>query len=300
MQRLNYQHLYYFWQVARVGSITKASEKLGLAQPTISGQIAIFENSIGTQLFKKSGRNIILTDKGKLVFNYAEDIFSLGQQLTHALTGQKTERTKRITIGVLKSIDELIISKIIAPLCNEKTNIKLITIDEKKELISSNMLINGFDFILSDIQPNISDRNKIYSTTLGISSLSIYATEELTRQYSEHTLWSLRTAPFILPSFNTHTRRLINNWLEEKSLVITLVAEIDDSSLTKSLASVGLGMIFSPTSIKKEISKQYKLTSLYDTSELINTYYLLHPQKKVESPVIQELINKSNAFLNNF
>lgn len=151
MQRLNYQHLYYFWQVARVGSITKASEKLGLAQPTISGQIAIFENSIGTQLFKKSGRNIILTDKGKLVFNYAEDIFSLGQQLTHALTGQKTERTKRITIGVLKSIDELIISKIIAPLCNEKTNIKLITIDEKKELISSNMLINGFDFILSDI-----------------------------------------------------------------------------------------------------------------------------------------------------
>ncbi|GDX61623.1 LysR family transcriptional regulator [Nitrosomonadaceae bacterium] len=300
MQRLNYQHLYYFWQVARVGSITKASEKLGLAQPTISGQIAIFENSIGTQLFKKSGRNIILTDKGKLVFNYAEDIFSLGQQLTHALTGQKTERTKRITIGVLKSIDELIISKIIAPMCNEKTNIKLITIDEKKELISSNMLINGFDFILSDIQPNISDRNKIYSTTLGISGLSIYATEELTRKYSEHTPWSLRTAPFILPSFNTHTRRLINNWLEEKSLAPTLVAEIDDSSLTKSLASVGLGMIFSPTSIKKEISKHYKLTSLYDTSELINTYYLFHPQKKVESPVIQELINKSNAFLNNF
>lgn len=298
MQRLNYQHLYYFWQVARVGSITKASEKLGLAQPTISGQIAIFENTIGAQLFKKSGRNITLTEKGKMTFNYAEDIFSLGHQLTNALTGQKTEPTKRIIIGALNSIDKIIISKFIAPLCNEKTNIKLITIDEKKELVSSNMLINDYDFVLSDLKLNSSDRSKIHTSTLGTSRLSIYANQELAKKFYEPTLSKLKTAPFILPSFDTQARRIINNWLEKKSLAPKIIAEIDDSSLAKSLASSGLGLIFSSTSIKNEILKQYRLSSIYDCNELTCSYYLFYPHEEKENYTIQELIIQSNSFLN--
>ena len=298
MQRLNYQHLYYFWQVARVGSITKASEKLGLAQPTISGQIAIFENSIGAQLFRKSGRNIILTEKGNIAFNYAEDIFSLGQQLSRALSGQKLERSKRISIGVSKCIDEIIVNKLITPLCNENTSITLTTMDEKKELISSNMLINGYDFIISDMLPNSTDRNKVFSRILGVSTLSIYATEDLAKKYSDHSPWSLRFAPFILPSPNSLSRRVINSWLEEKSLTPKIVAEIDDSNLIKCLASSGLGVIFSPTAIKNEILNKHKLISIYDSKQLSNSYYLLHPLKKIETKAIQEMIVHSQAYLN--
>ena len=297
VQRLNYQHLYYFWQVARAGSITKASQKLGLAQPTISGQIAIFENSIGTQLFRKSGRNITLTEKGKEVFNYAEDIFSLGQQLIRALSGQKTERRKRISIGVSKSIDDLILSKLITPLCKENLNITVTTISEKKELISSDMIINGFDFVISDILPRGSERNKIYNSLLGISSLSIYANEDLAKKYGDQSPRSLKSAPFILPSFNLNSRRIINNWFEEKSLSPKIIAEIDDSDLMKRLAASGLGVIFSPTSVKFEILEQHKLILISEIKQLTNSYYLLHHEKEIEIPAIKEMIANSQIYL---
>ena len=295
MQKLNYQHLYYFWQVAREGSITKASEKLGLAQPTISGQIAVLENSIGVQLFKKSGRNIILTEKGKLAFNYAEDIFSLGQQLGRVLTGQKAERSRRITIGVLKSIDEFIISKFITPLCDETTIITLTKIDENKDLIGSSMFINGYDFILSDIKPNRSDK-KVFSSDLGMSTLSLYATEDLTNKYGDDAPWSMRFAPFILPTSDSPLRRIINDWLEEKSISPKIVAEIDDSNLIKRLASAGQGIIFAPSLVRNEIFKQHKLISVYDSKILANNYYLLHLQKKIEIKAIQEVINKFKTY----
>lgn len=296
VQKLNYQHLYYFWQVAREGSITKASEKLGLAQPTISGQIAVFENSIGVQLFKKSGRNIILTEKGKLAFNYAENIFSLGQQLGRVLTGQKAEPSRRITIGTLKSIDEIIVSKFITPLCDETTIIALTKIDEKKDLISSSMFINGYDFILSDIKPHISDKIKVFSSDLGTSTLSLYATEDLANKYRDDAPWSMKFAPFILPASDSPSRRIINSWLEEKSISPKIVAEIDDSNLIKRLASSGLGIIFAPTLVKNEIFKQHKLISVYDSKKLSNSYYLLHPQKRIEFSAIQEMINQSKTY----
>lgn len=92
MERLNYQHLFYFWNVAREESITRACEKLHLAQPTISGQLAVFEQAIGKKLFHKSGRKLLLTDTGRVVYHYAEEIFSLGRELNNTLKGRLTGR----------------------------------------------------------------------------------------------------------------------------------------------------------------------------------------------------------------
>lgn len=81
MEWLNYHHLLYFWNAAREGSIVRACEKLRLAQPTVSGQIKRLEDSLGEKLFVKSGRGPALTETGRLVYGYAEEIYGLGQEL---------------------------------------------------------------------------------------------------------------------------------------------------------------------------------------------------------------------------
>ena len=108
MERLNYQHLYYFWNVAKEGSVSRACEKLHLAQPTISGQLAVFEQAIGEKLFYKDGRKMALTDTGRAVFNYAEEIFALGRELTNTLKGRSSVRGMRLNVGVADALPKLI------------------------------------------------------------------------------------------------------------------------------------------------------------------------------------------------
>ena len=293
MQRLNYQHLFYFWQVAKVGSITKACDKLGLAQPTISNQITLLERSLGIKLFRKSGRNIILTERGELAFNYATEIFSLGQQLTRVITGQQVEKIAHLSIGFTKSMDEVAVGKIIEPVLNERTRISLTVINEKMELIYSAIQNNIFDFIISDLKLSGKYRNKIFDTPLGASYMAIYAPQNLTEKYKSQKPSDFKDAPFILPTLNLEKRKVLNDWFEDNSLNPKIVAESEDSSLIKHLSSAGLGMIFLPLAIQKEISTRYGLTPIYTLENITTTYYLLSSKKMESIGVIHDITNKS-------
>ena len=98
MEWLNYHHLLYFWTVAREGSVARASEHLRLAQPTISGQVRALEHALGERLFARSGRRLVLTDVGRVVYGYAEEIFSLGGELMDTLKNRPTGRPVRLVV----------------------------------------------------------------------------------------------------------------------------------------------------------------------------------------------------------
>ncbi|HEX9189669.1 MAG TPA: LysR family transcriptional regulator, partial [Vicinamibacteria bacterium] len=100
MEWLNYHHLLYFWAVAREGGVTRASEHLRLAQPTISGQLKALEEALGEKLFERTGRRLVLTDVGRVVFRYADEIFSLGRELQDTLKDRPTGRPVRFNVGV--------------------------------------------------------------------------------------------------------------------------------------------------------------------------------------------------------
>ena len=106
MEWLNYHHLLYFWTVAREGTIARASEELRLAQPTISGQIRVLEDQLGEKLFQRSGRNLVLTDMGRVVYRYADDIFSLGRELMDTLKDRPTGRPMRFQVGVADEVTQ--------------------------------------------------------------------------------------------------------------------------------------------------------------------------------------------------
>ncbi|HEX6976720.1 MAG TPA: LysR family transcriptional regulator, partial [Vicinamibacterales bacterium] len=112
---LNYHHLLYFWTVAREGGVSKAAGKLRLSQPTISAQVRLLEEALGEQLFRRQGRGLSLTDAGQLVYRYADEIFSLGRELTETLRGRPAGRPALLNVGVANVVPKLVVYRLLQP-----------------------------------------------------------------------------------------------------------------------------------------------------------------------------------------
>ena len=125
MRHLNYNHLLYFWTVAREGSIARASEILHITPQTISGQLKQLEDTVGETLFQRQGRGLMLTDTGQIVKLYAEEIFSLGAELTQRIRSKEPGKALELNVGVIFSIPKLIAYRILEPVLNMEDSIRI-------------------------------------------------------------------------------------------------------------------------------------------------------------------------------
>ena len=146
MQRINYQHLFFFWHVVTEGSITAACEKLHLAQPTISGQLTVFEQAIGEKLFYKQGRKLRLTDTGRIVFHYAEEIFALGRDLGNTLKGLPTGRALRLSMGITDALPKLVVYRLMQPVFQLPEPVQIYCYEDKVERLLSKRSIERLHY----------------------------------------------------------------------------------------------------------------------------------------------------------
>lgn len=199
MERINYQHLYYFWTVAKYGSISKACEVLHLAQPTISGQLAVFESAIGTQLLRKDGRKLALTDTGRTVFNYADEIFALGREMSQILKGRSTERGLRLNIGVTDALPKLITYRLIAPLLRQPEPVQIHCYEDKTERLLAEIALHSIDLVLSDMPATPSSGARVFNHFLGECGVGVFAAPSLAARYCQDFPRCLNGAPFLYP-----------------------------------------------------------------------------------------------------
>jgi LysR family transcriptional activator of nhaA len=157
MEWLNYHHLLYFWTVAREGTIAKASDVLLLAQPTISEQVRSLEESIGVKLFRKQGRNLVLTDAGRVAFQYADEIFARGREMSDVLRGRSVGRSARFTLGIADVVPKLIAYRLILPALKLPDPIRLVCREGKPDKLLSQLAIHELDLVISDspLDPSI-------------------------------------------------------------------------------------------------------------------------------------------------
>ena len=297
MHRLNYQHLFYFWTAAREGGITRASEKLGLAQPTISGQITVFEETIGSQLLKKDGRKLILTETGRTVFNYAEEIFSLGNELSNTLKGASNNRSLRLTIGIADSLPKLLVYRLIEPALKLDRPVQITCYEDKKEHLLAELSHHGIDLIFSDGPAANNLGARVHNHFIGVSNIGVFSSPNLAQWYRDDFPWSLKSAPLILPTRNTELRRSLDQWFEDKVIAPRVVAEIADSALMKTFASSGAGIIFAPVSVRNQIRNQYDLDLIGETSEINERFYAITIRRKIEHEAVKIILENAKNWL---
>lgn len=297
MERLNYQHLFYFWNVAREGGVSRACQKLGLAQPTISSQLAVFESSVGTPLFRKVGRGLVLTETGRTVFNYAEEIFSLGRELTNALKSGSGGRGQRLTVGVVNSLPKLIVYRILEPALRDPMGAQVICYEDKKERLLAELALHGVDLVITDAPASTAQGARVYNHPIGEAVVAAFAKPALAERCIEDFPWSLNHAPLMLQTTNTNLRLALDKWFNEQGITPRIVSEIEDSALLKTFASEGSGVIFAPLGASADIEHHYKLKLIGELPTVHESFYAVTMQRKVENKLVTKILSHAREWL---
>lgn len=297
MERINYQHLYYFWAVAKQGSISAACEMLHLAQPTISGQLTVFEQSVGAKLLRKEGRKLVLTETGRAVFHYADEIFALGREMTHMLKGRTTERGLRLNIGISDAMPKLIAYRLMAPLLRLSDPKQIHCIEDKTERLLTEIGLHSIDMMLSDVPATPASGARVFNHFLGESAVAIFAVPELAARYRQDFPRCLNGAPFLLPTTNTALRRSLDQWFDDKQLSPMIQAEVEDSGLLKTFGAGGAGLFFSARTVAGEIQRQYGTEMLGIADGVVERFYAITAQRRLKHPLVTAILDNAQQGL---
>lgn len=294
MEWLNYHHLRYFYVVAKEGSLARAAAKLHVSQPSISEQIRELEHALGEKLFRREGRNNKLTDAGQVVFNYAEEIFTLGRELMSAVKQRPGLRTLRLNVGVADSFPKLVTNEILKPVFAMPQAVHVVCREGKMEDLLAQLAAHRLDLVLSDEPAPSSANVKVFSHTLGESSVTLCAEAKLAAKLKRNFPKSLNDAPALLPAENTALRRSLETWFRAQNVTPNVVAEFEDLALMKVMAAEGRGFIAVPTVALKEAVTRYQFRSIGQATSCRVSFHAITAERRIAHPAVM-LLTKSAA-----
>lgn len=286
MDWLNYHHLLYFWVVAREGSVAAACEKLHLAQPTISGQIRSLENSLKTALFERSGRKLVLTETGRMVFGYADEIFSLGQELQEAVKNRPTGRPVQVVIGVTDSLPKLMVHRLLEPVLRMPEEVQITCFDGEPDRLMAQLALHELDLILSDVPPTPKRGFRTFNHLLGECGITVFGTPELARVYGPEFPRSLDGAPFLMPSNDAALRRSLEQWFDDLEIRPRLRGEFADNALIMAFGQFGDGLFAAPSAVTADVERMYGVVALGTNDEIPARFFAVSIEKRLKHPAV--------------
>ncbi len=286
MRHLNYSHLHYFWAVAREGSIAKASESLHLTPQTISGQLKLLDEAVGQPLFNRLGRRLVLSDMGRMVFEYADEIFSVGAELASVVRGNHQRGPTTLNLGIVNSMPKLIAERIVAPAIMAEQPVRVRCHEASLEQLLQELAVHKLDLVLSDQPVPDGLSIKAYNHRLGESGMSFFSQRSRARRYRTKFPDSLNDAPLLLPSQHSALRRRLDDWFENHELSPHIAGEFDDSALLKAFGEAGAGVFAAPTVIEKEICRMYRMSVIGRTDEIKERFYAISPERRLKLPSV--------------
>lgn len=282
---LNYRQLHYFWVVARTGSIARASEQLNLTPQTISGQISLFEQTHGLELFQRVGRQLELTESGRQTLVYAEQMFQIGSELETMLRAGPQEQIL-FRVGVADVVPKSIVYRLLAPTMELDGALRINCREDKLERLLADLAIQRLDLVISDSPMPSHLDIKGYSQKLGECGLSFFATPALAAEYSGAFPACLNDAPLLIPGQETVVRSRLLRWLSEQQVQPRIVGEFDDSALMQAFGQSGSGIFVAPSVIADEVCRQYAVVLVGHTEAVNESFYAISVERKVKHPGI--------------
>ena len=294
---MNYKHLHYFWVVAKSGSIARASEKLHITPQTISGQLSLLEENLNESLFSRVGRNLELTETGRLVLSYAEEIFSLGGELEQMLHNLPEDRPLMFKVGIADVIPKSIAYRLLSPALQLPEPVRFICREGSIDTLLAELAIHKVDLVIADspIPPSVNVRG--FNHSLGDCGITFFASPELARQLGNNFPHNLNAMPLLLPGELTALRYHLIEWLDGQHIYPQIVGEFDDSALMKAFGQSGTGVFIAPTPIAEEVKKQYGVSIIGQTDEIREQYYAISVERKISHPAVTAITKTAREWL---
>lgn len=283
---INYKQLFYFWNVAKYGGVTRAANQLFLTPQTISGQISELEQTLDVKLFHREGRRLSLTEAGKIAFDQAEEIFYLGGELEAFLKGRQESSQLLFRVGIADVVPKSIAYRFIVPAIQHIESIRISCYESKLEQLFAELAIHKIDLVIADRPLQSQYGVKGFNHFLGESIVAFYGTPELKRRYQPNFPNSIADAPLLLPGGDSATRHEIDKWLAKLGVPVNIKGEFSDSALMKAFAKEGFGIFPAPLAISDEMQRQYGLKLIGNIEEITLRYYAISAERKLRHPAV--------------
>jgi len=286
MEWLNYHHLLYFWMVAREGSVTRASSELRLAQPTISTQIRMLEESLGEKLFVRQGRNLVLTDVGREAYRYADEIFSLGREMLDVIKNRASGRALRLAVGIADVLPKMVVYRLLEPVRQLDQPVHIICREGKPEPLLAELAIHKLDLVLADAPVGANTSVKAFHHLLGECGVSFFATPPLAARFRRKFPTSLNGAPLLLPVEGSVLRRSLAQWFDAQGIRPDVVSEFEDGALLKAFGAAGAGVFPVPSIIEDEVRRQYGVQLVGRVDAVRERFYAVSHERRLKHPAV--------------
>ena len=297
MPSLNMKHLRYFWAVASHGSIARASSVLHLTPQTISGQLRELEDQIGSKLFAKSGRNLALTDTGRLVFTYADEIFRLTGELQDLIAGRPVGSARRLHVGIAMVVPKLLAYRVLAPALSLPEPVRLICHEAPLVDLLADLSVHKLDLVLADSPVNPALNIRAYNHVLGESGITFYATRARAPTLQEGFPETLDGTPMLMPTSSSALRRALELWFERKGIKPEVVAEFEDRALMKAFGEAGVGVFTTPSPVERDVTAKYGVVPIGRTDEVKERYYAISAERHIRHPAVAAITEAARADL---
>jgi LysR family transcriptional activator of nhaA len=286
MEWLNYHHLLYFWTVARVGSITRACDRLQLSQPTISAQLRALERSLGTDLFHREGRSLVMTEAGQLVFRFADEIFGLGREMVDALQARPISRPLRLVVGIAEAVPRHVAMLLLNPALSTGLTVRLVCREDRPERLLGELAAHRLDLVLSDGPLGSETTIRAFNQLLGECNVVLLGTRDHFERYARGFPGSLDGAPFLVPTANTPLRRDLERWFEAEGIHPEILGEFEDRGLLEVFGQTEHGIFPVPAVASGLLERRFGLFRVGEIDSLQERYYAITSQRRPRHPAI--------------
>ncbi len=286
LNAINYQHLLYFWTVAREGSIVRATTQLNLTQPTISGQLRALERSLGERLLVRRGRGLQLTEAGRTVFRYADEMFGIARELVGTLDGGAAGRSVRCTVGVSDALPKLTTIRLLQPAFALGEDVRVTLRIDKTDRLLADLSLHAIDLVLADAPVPAWMPVRLFNHLLGECDVTVFGTPALARAHKARFPRSLDGAPFIVQTRNTALRRSLDEHFVREGIAPRVVCEAEDVALVQELGGEGMGLFAAPSVVERQIRARYGVVTVGRLAEVRERFYAITAERRLKHPAV--------------
>lgn len=294
MRQINFKHLYYFYSVAKEGSVTRASEALNVTPQTVSGQLATFEEYIGAQLFERHGKRLEPNHLGKIALEYADDIFNLGNELSRLLFTREEGRVANFNVGIVDAIPKVMIYEMLNDCFDMENRFTLECHEGDLQSLLADLSINKLDLIISDQPMPVGVSVRAINNYLGKSGMTFFVAKDHCQSYQENFPESLHKAPFLMPSKESAQHQSLLSWFAQSKISPKVVAEFDDSALLKFFGQTGRGVFCVATCVERDVLAQFDVAIVGRVDSITDRYYGITPERRIKHPAVDTVLEAAS------
>ncbi|HPW09395.1 MAG TPA: transcriptional activator NhaR [Burkholderiaceae bacterium] len=295
---MNFKHLHYFWVTAKAGGVMRAGEQLHTTPQTLSGQIKLLEDWLGRKLFRKSGRQLELTEDGRLALGYADQIFTLGAEMETALREARGgQRVLDFRVGVADSVAKSVAYRLLEPALNLAEPVRLICSEGKFPDLLAQLALHRLDLVIADEPMSRRISVKAFNHPLGSTAMSFFCAPQLKPRLKGKFPVCLNDMPMLIQGASASVRQQLEGWLTRYQIHPRVIGEFDDGALMTAFGREGRGVFMAPSVLEAETVAQFGVEVIGRTDELVEEFFAVSVERRISHPCVLAITDAARGQL---